>query len=58
MDECTTDDHNCSERENNYCVNTDGSYMCECLTGFNRTRESEGVHTCLGKVNIVCPDYL
>ena len=37
IDECTNGTLNgCSEDKNQLCVNTDGSYYCECKQGFQR----------------------
>ena len=43
IDECDTNQHNCTE--NAVCINTPGSYTCECEEGF----EWDG-KKCLGKL--------
>ena len=39
IDECMDEDHGCNQT----CVNTPGSYYCNCDSGFNAT-ECEGTH--------------
>ena len=34
IDECMEGTHNCSISSNNFCVNTIGSYRCQCNTGY------------------------
>ena len=34
INECMEGTHNCSSSSNNFCVNTIGSYRCQCNTGY------------------------
>ena len=47
-DECRTGNHNCEQK----CVNTEGSYSCKCLSGYELRRDKR---TCNGKtVMTIC----
>ena len=35
VNECQIGMHNCKSSEHQICVNTDGSYICECGQGYN-----------------------
>ena len=41
--------HNCMEANNEVCINNEGSFICECQTGFERLEASQ---TCEGTVQI------
>ena len=43
INECRTGNHSCEQK----CVNTDGSYHCECESGYELRRRS-----CRGKLYI------
>ena len=45
IDECSNGEHNCSHT----CINTPGSYHCECPKGFVL---AEDLVTCKGKVKL------
>ena len=47
IDECETNQHNCSDRAN--CNNTIGSYDCQCKNGYNSSAEYE--EECQGTAN-------
>ena len=34
MNECRNGDHDCGD--NTSCINTEGSYKCQCYTGYKR----------------------
>ena len=38
IDECTENKHNCDSKA--YCTDTDGSYTCNCYTGFSGDGET------------------
>lgn len=44
IDECTTAEHTCAA-DGGLCTNTDGSYTCECASGYR----GDG-HTCIGEL--------
>lgn len=48
INECMEGTHSCSNANNNFCVNTIGSYRCQCNTGYQLV---QGV--CTGIANIV-----
>ena len=37
IDECTTGTHNCTQ--NQQCVNSPGSFVCECISGYELLNE-------------------
>ena len=42
IDECLSPTkHNCSAHNNTFCVNTEGSFQCNCVEGFSRATESD-----------------
>ena len=52
VNECANDaTHNCSEANNEVCLDTDGSYVCVCKAGF------DGEH-CRGKAVLYCNSIL
>ena len=48
VDECLLSDVECG---NANCVNTNGSYICQCLRGFKRSDESDLQSSC-GKLDM------
>ena len=55
MDECTDGTHNCDDPTRAFCINTDGSYTCECKEEFT----GDGTHCvmvcsqiCLSSLNL------
>ena len=53
IDECGTGNDNCAEQAS--CMNTDGSFMCTCHTGYNGngvTCEGE-LLTCINIINTI-----
>lgn len=39
VDECQSDMHNCSSSEHKVCVDTYGSYLCECERGYDNVTD-------------------
>ena len=51
LDECVNSTyHNCSEAENELCLNTVGSFTCECLQGFDLNAST---NVCEGQAEII-----
>ena len=50
IDECDNSTiHNCSEVHNEICRNVDGSFECDCMSGFDRHE-----NVCEGEVMFGC----
>ena len=48
IDECANIlSHNCSEEENEICRNTNGSFTCDCMPGFEMSKDSQ---SCVGEM--------
>ena len=48
INEClNTSTHNCSEADNEECLNFEGYYVCHCQAGFERIETSQ---TCEGGI--------
>ena len=47
INECSSDTHGCEQN----CVNTDGSYHCECQSGYELRQRDK--RTCKGKLVLV-----
>ena len=45
IDECQHVDHRCSAMNNKECINTQGSYFCQCMAGF----KNSVLGVCIGK---------
>ena len=44
IDECNKTSHNCSLENRQMCINTEGSFECDCISGFNFVSENcEGI---------------
>ncbi|CAD5122659.1 DgyrCDS11069 [Dimorphilus gyrociliatus] len=50
IDECSTNTHSCSPKENSTCLDTDGSYVCSCDAGFILLEDKRTCQKCpIGK---------
>lgn len=36
IDECSTEIHNCSQLQNEQCDNRPGTFVCECISGYEQ----------------------
>lgn len=57
IDECRLGTNNCRLDDHEFCVNTDGAYVCRCETGFfkNKDGRCQDIDECAERGDILCP---